>query len=52
MAKELLAYRLNTIHNLHYYSHLMAEMRQAIIEDRLNDYRDHFHEGQRKGLVE
>ncbi len=27
MAKELLAYRLNTIHNIHYYTHLMQNMR-------------------------
>ena len=28
--RELLAYRLNTIHNLHYYAGLMAGMRAAI----------------------
>ena len=44
MAREILAYRLNTIHNLHYYAHLMAEMRQAIREDRLAGYRDKFYE--------
>jgi queuine tRNA-ribosyltransferase len=30
MARELLAYRLNTLHNLHYYLSLMAGMRAAI----------------------
>jgi queuine tRNA-ribosyltransferase len=30
MNKELLAYRLNTIHNIHYYTHLMAQIRSAI----------------------
>jgi queuine tRNA-ribosyltransferase len=30
MARELLAYRLNTLHNLYYYLNLMAEMRTAI----------------------
>lgn len=30
MARELLAYRLNTIHNIYYYVHLMEEMRHAI----------------------
>lgn len=29
-SRELLAYRLNTIHNLHYYLNLMADMRNAI----------------------
>jgi len=42
MAKEILAYRLNTIHNLYYYSHLMAEMRQAIRQDKFSDYRRNF----------
>ena len=42
MAKEILAYRLNTIHNLFYYSELMAEMRQAIKRDSFDDYRDNF----------
>lgn len=30
MARELLSYRLNTIHNLHFYLNLMAEMRDSI----------------------
>ncbi len=38
MAKEILAYRLNTIHNLYYYTHLMEELREAIKEDRLDAY--------------
>ena len=42
MAKELLAYRLNTIHNLHYYMGFMAEIRQAIQEDRFTDFREDF----------
>jgi queuine tRNA-ribosyltransferase len=32
MAKELLAYRLNTIHNLYYYNRLMDDIRRAIRE--------------------
>jgi queuine tRNA-ribosyltransferase len=39
MAKELLAYRLNTIHNLHYYMRLMADIRRAIEEDRFMEFR-------------
>jgi queuine tRNA-ribosyltransferase len=51
MAKELLAYRLNTIHNLYYYSRLMEEMRQAIREDRLSDYCHGFYENQKSGVA-
>ncbi|MBW2357736.1 MAG: tRNA guanosine(34) transglycosylase Tgt [Deltaproteobacteria bacterium] len=51
MAKEILAYRLNTIHNLYYYMHLMAEMRQAIKEDRFAGYRYNFYELQGKEVV-
>jgi queuine tRNA-ribosyltransferase len=44
MSSELLAYRLNTIHNIAYYAQLMGEMRDAIKEDRLLDYRSRFYE--------
>jgi len=37
-AGEILSYRLNTIHNLHYYMHLMHRIREAIEEDRLQEY--------------
>ncbi len=47
MAKELLAYRLNTIHNLYYYVCLMAHIRRAIREDRLNDYGRNLYEQQK-----
>jgi len=49
MARELLAYRLNTIHNIYYYIHLMEEMRQAIEEDRFDNYHHYFYELQGKG---
>jgi len=42
MAKELLAYRLNTIHNLHYYMGLMTEIREAIREDRFTAFCEGF----------
>jgi queuine tRNA-ribosyltransferase len=35
---EILGARLNTIHNLHYYLTLVAELRAAIAEDRLSAY--------------
>ncbi len=37
-AGESLAGRLNTIHNLHYYQTLMAELRQAIESDRYAEF--------------
>ena len=43
MAKEILACTLNTIHNLHYYTTLMAEIRQAIEEDCFENFRRRFY---------
>jgi queuine tRNA-ribosyltransferase len=43
MSRELLAYRLNTLHNLHYYLSLMAAMRQAIASGRFEDWRKAFY---------
>lgn len=43
MARELLAYRLNTIHNLHYYLNLMENMRRAIEERRFEAWRQDFY---------
>ena len=47
MSREILAYRLNTIHNIHYYIHLMREMRHAICHDAFDDFKKTFYE-QRK----
>ncbi len=44
MAGELLSYRLNTIHNLHFYMKFMEAIRQAIKEDRLGEFRKKFYE--------
>lgn len=41
-AKEMLAYRLLTIHNIHFLNHLMEEVRQAIREDRYQDFKKMF----------
>jgi len=38
MAREILAYRLNTIHNLFYYMEFMALTRQAILGHRLRTF--------------
>ncbi|MFZ5760659.1 MAG: tRNA guanosine(34) transglycosylase Tgt [Thermodesulfobacteriota bacterium] len=43
MAREIMAALLNTIHNLHYFVHLMADMRRAIREDRFVSFRNEFY---------
>jgi queuine tRNA-ribosyltransferase len=48
MAREILAYRLNTIHNLSFYAGLMAELREAIRENRLAVFRKAFWEDQKR----
>ena len=45
MAKELLVYRLNTIHNVHFYGKFMSEIRKALGEGRFEAYRREFMEG-------
>ncbi len=40
---EILASQLNSIHNLHYYNNLMAQMREAIRQDRFLAFRDEFY---------
>jgi queuine tRNA-ribosyltransferase len=43
VARELLSYRLNTIHNIHFYTRLMAGMRAAIREGRFEKWRSDFY---------
>ena len=43
MARELLSYRLNTIHNIHYFVRLAEDMRAAIAEQRFADFRKEFY---------
>ncbi|MFC1867527.1 tRNA guanosine(34) transglycosylase Tgt [Thermodesulfobacteriota bacterium] len=43
MANELLVYRLNSIHNLYYYIHLMEEIRDAIRDGRLDGFKEKFY---------
>jgi len=43
MCRELLAYQLNTLHNLAYYCRLMRQMRQAIREDCFSAFRRDFY---------
>ncbi len=46
MAKEILSYRLNTVHNLFYYSTLMEDIRTAIREGVYEDFRRCFYQEQ------
>ena len=43
-SREILAYRLNTIHNLTYYLSLVKEMRMAIIRDTFKSFRTQFYQ--------
>ena len=42
-AREILSYHLNTIHNLHYYLNLMADIRGAIETDSFTRFRHDFY---------
>lgn len=47
-SRELLAYRLNTLHNIHYYTSLVSTMRRAIQSDEWDDFRNRFYETRKK----
>ncbi len=47
-SRELLAYRLNTIHNIYYYLDLMAKMRNAINEGRFASFKKEFYNKREK----
>ena len=47
---EILGSQLNTIHNLHYYQAHMKGIREAIVEQRLNDFESIFYEAQARGV--
>jgi len=40
---EILGVHLNTLHNLHFYEHFMADIRKAIEEDRLEQFAEEFY---------
>ncbi|MDX9713864.1 MAG: tRNA guanosine(34) transglycosylase Tgt [Dissulfurispiraceae bacterium] len=42
LAKEILAMRLNTIHNLHFYLHFMRQMRSSILDNRFSEFKKHW----------
>lgn len=43
LARELLAYRLNTIHNIYYYVNFIKSMRAAIMADEFKSFRKEFY---------
>lgn len=47
---EILGARLNTIHNLHYYLHLMQEIRGALDADRFEEWKAEFYENRARGV--
>jgi queuine tRNA-ribosyltransferase len=47
---EILGAQLNTIHNLHYYLELMAEIRDAIEAKTFDAFRKRFHENRARGV--
>ncbi len=46
---EILASRLNTLHNLYYYQQLMAEIRQAICKQTFPEFKQTFYQKQQQG---
>ncbi|MGA8179593.1 MAG: tRNA guanosine(34) transglycosylase Tgt [Desulfobacterales bacterium] len=42
LSKELLAYRLNTIHNVHYYMDLARQLRRAVCDGRFEEFKKEF----------
>lgn len=47
---EILGARLNTIHNLHYYLHLMQEIRDSLDADRFEEWKAEFYENRARGV--
>jgi len=49
MARELLAYRLNSLHNLHYFLTLMESIREAVAQGRFEEFRTEFYRRREEG---
>ena len=47
---EILGAQLCTIHNLHFYQVIMAEMREAIEQGKFTDWQAQFHENRARGV--
>jgi len=50
MAKELLAYRLNTLHNVHFFLNFMKQVRGAIVNDEFETFRKDFYRNRKNGV--
>jgi queuine tRNA-ribosyltransferase len=44
LSRELLAYRLNSIHNVYFFVNFVRRIRQAILADEFEDFKKRFHE--------
>jgi queuine tRNA-ribosyltransferase len=51
MTRELFSYRLNTIHNVHYYIHLMENIRSAINQNQFENFRKDFYSKRDKTIL-
>ncbi len=51
LAKELLSYRLNTIHNIYYYTCLMEKIRTAICGNRFSEFRKDFYRKRKASFI-
>jgi queuine tRNA-ribosyltransferase len=49
MARELLAYRLNTLHNVYFFLNLMKQVREAIVKDEFDSFRENFYRNRKNG---
>jgi queuine tRNA-ribosyltransferase len=49
LARELLAYRLNTIHNVHYFTDFIHRIRRAILADEFESFRRDFYRQREAG---
>ena len=50
LSREILSFRLNTIHNVYYYAKLMSGIRRAIRDNRLAEFSNDFYRGQGESL--
>jgi queuine tRNA-ribosyltransferase len=48
-SREILAYRLLTLHNLYYYLNLMSGVREAVAQGRFESFRREFYQRRREG---
>jgi queuine tRNA-ribosyltransferase len=44
LSRELLAYRLNTIHNVHYFVNFVKQIREAILKEEFECFKNRFYE--------